>query len=195
MPGCTNLVHSGFSMYDQAVPTGGPTPCVSSLESPLKFPTPTTGGSSYTPAITEEVFALSLPLQPHGGLSTGSKAGIGVGVAVGCIAILSAIWFWWRVRNKSSKRQPPEVVAPAFGNKNELDGHQVSEAPPNYHHSASGHVSPTNMQEHQLMNENMLDGRQVSEVPDNSGHFSSGHTASTVMQGGQVSELYGNPRV
>ncbi|KAE9365774.1 hypothetical protein N431DRAFT_290357, partial [Stipitochalara longipes BDJ] len=185
----------GFSMYDQAVPTGGPTPCVSSLESPLKFSTSTTGGSSYTPAITEEVFAISLPLQPHGGLSTGSKAGIGVGVAVCCIAIFSAIWFWWRVRNKNSKRQPPEVVAPASENKNELDGHQVSEAPPNYHHSASDHVSPTNMQEYQLRNENVLDSPQVSEVPDNSGHFPSGHTASTVTQRGQVSELYGDQRV
>lgn len=175
-------------MYDLAVPTGGPTPCFSSLESPLRFPTPTTGDSSYTPAITDEVFALSLQLQSHRGLSTGSKAGIGVGVAVGSIAILSAIWFWWRVYYKISKSQPPEVVAPASGNKNELDGHQVSAI------FTSGHVSPANAQEHQLMNESELDGQQVSEVQDNYGHFASGHTAPTVMQERQFSELSGDPR-
>jgi hypothetical protein len=182
-------------MYDLAVPTGGPTPCFSSLESPLRFPTPTTGDSSYTPAITNEVFALSLPLQSHRGLSTGSKAGIGVGVGVGSIAILSAILFWWRVHYKSSKIQPPEVVAPASGNKHELDGHQVSEAPANYSHVTSGHFSPANVQEHQLMNESELDSQQVSEVQDSYGHFTSGHTAPTVMQERQFSELSGDPRV
>jgi hypothetical protein len=195
MSWCTNLIHSGFSMYDQAVPSGGSTPCFSSLESPLRFPTTTGGYSSYTPAITEEVFALSLPLQPHSGLSTGSKAGIGVGAAVGSIAILSAIWFWWRARHKSSKRQPPEVVAPALGNKNELDSHQVSEVPANSRHFASGHISATNMQEHQLMNENELDGQQVSEMRDNCRHFASGHATPIVMQERRVSELYGDPRV
>jgi len=163
-------------MYDLAVPNGGPTPCISSLESPLRFPTTTGGYASYTPALTDEVFALSLPLQLHSGLSTGSKIGIGVGVAVGSIGILSAIWFWWRVRHKSSKREPLEVVAAALVNKNELDGHQVSEIPTDSRHFAGGHISPTNMQEHQLMNVNELDGQQVSEVPDNRRHFASGHS-------------------
>jgi hypothetical protein len=107
---------SGFSLYSQQIL--GQTPCYSILPEPLAVPHAITEQiSSLSSAIaatatapnptvsvhviTDEIFALSLPLkngieaitQPKGGLSLGAKIGIGVGGGLGAIiAITLIVW-------------------------------------------------------------------------------------------------------
>lgn len=149
--------------------SGGPTPCFSSLSSPYTYST-TAGASANDPVITAEVFALSLPLQPHRGLSTGAKAGIGLGAAIGGIGFLSAMFFLWWARRTGSKSSPSKTgdVYKAT-DQNELGGQQVSEAPDNSQHVVPGHVSSTYPKEQslaELYGDRRIDLQELAGVGD-----------------------------
>lgn len=112
---CTTLtISSGFSLYDQEII--GQTPCYSILPQTFSLPTSVSDQISSLSSliaatatvpnptvsvhiVTDEVFALSLPLKngvetvhkPDTGLSSGAKIGIGVGAALGAIIAITLI--------------------------------------------------------------------------------------------------------
>ncbi|KAF2457311.1 hypothetical protein BDY21DRAFT_372087 [Lineolata rhizophorae] len=105
---------SGYALWNQKV--GAATPCYSSLssnKSPPPIPvvvsdadatTESVGlptGSTPTSAIVNIVYAIQFPVRSQDALSTGAKAGIGVGATLGGIALASLIFgVWWLLRRR-----------------------------------------------------------------------------------------------
>jgi len=148
---------------------GGATPCASTLKNMITPPPLTANIASYpsepTTTIVNVVWAMQFPVSPPPAsteLSTGAKAGIGVGAAAAVVTILLLCFFLWRAlrRKKAGSSDAP------------LDGRTTSmqaatppaasqRAPPpqeswgrgsQFGHSAevwsagSGHTSPVSLQ-------------------------------------------------
>jgi hypothetical protein len=89
---------------------------------------PSSTASSATSAPTSSPSSGSDPYHSKGGLSTGAKAGIGVGAGLGTLLILLAVLFFaMRRRRKIKQRRRPEsYYQPGFYNQSsEMDGSQL----------------------------------------------------------------------
>lgn len=72
--------------------------------------TPTTTASQSGSFSTQGSFPQSEPVDTQdGGLSTGAQAGIGVGVAIGALAIILLAWLLWRRRKKAHEGRLGEL--------------------------------------------------------------------------------------
>ena len=125
----TNDIKSGYSLYGQGII--GQTPCYTVVSTTLSVPqtvlasissavAETISAKSTTAAVSviiNQVFALGLPCaddDDDSGLSTGAKAGIGVGAAVGGLILITlAIWFCLIARKRRQKRREEETKSAA----------------------------------------------------------------------------------
>ncbi|KAH7160673.1 hypothetical protein EDB81DRAFT_879021 [Dactylonectria macrodidyma] len=98
------------------------TPSTGSLDGQEQEANGEEGSDSSTDSLSDES-----PETSTGGLSTGAKAGIGAGSALGGIAIIGALlyMFWWRKKKNSS----PVIHTESSSGKPELDGTGVSPEP------------------------------------------------------------------
>lgn len=96
------LLHRGYDLWTEAV--GGVTPCFSPLPSsnyltppppPVTPTSSTTSGeqSTVTDTIINIVYARNYPVQGSHELTTGGKAGVGVGAGIGGLAALAGLGF------------------------------------------------------------------------------------------------------
>jgi hypothetical protein len=101
-------------------------PTITSTSTPAQ---PSSIASPATSAPTSSPGAGPDPYHSKGGLSTGAKAGIGIGAALGVLLILLAVLFAMRRRRGNKQRRPPEPYhQPGFYNRSsEIDGSQVLE--------------------------------------------------------------------
>jgi hypothetical protein len=90
-----------------------------------------------TSAIVNIVYAIKFPVQPSAGLSTGAKAGIGVGASVGGIAIivLSILLVWRTRKHKKDKKTLTEMQQSGGLVANDQNKIVVSEATSPYAYS------------------------------------------------------------
>src|SRR5277367_3802937 len=118
----------GYNLWNSLL--GGATPCYSSLSSTLVPPTvpvspidritapnsiattpSTTANQKPTSAIVNIVYAVQFTLQPSPGLSTGAKAGIGVGAGIAGAAIFMLIGLLiWRTKMKKKAGNRPTAM-------------------------------------------------------------------------------------
>jgi len=106
------LIGSATPCYSSATSYLDPPPIPVTLSestsaSSLSAAAPSTTTQKATSAVVNVVFAVQFPLQPSANLSTGAKAGIGVGASIGGIAIFTLAGFLiWRSRKlKKAKKE------------------------------------------------------------------------------------------
>ncbi|KAE9374014.1 hypothetical protein N431DRAFT_404488 [Stipitochalara longipes BDJ] len=118
--------------------TGGAAPTTSSSPSQ-----PTSILPAQTPSISPpspSASSASNTSQSHSGLSTGDKAAIGVGAALGAVLIAVLVWFaWWHGR-RSAKRS--EKLLSEQGPNSPSQGVPVSPYPPSYTPDTARAMSP-----------------------------------------------------
>ena len=109
--------------------TSSPTTTTTSSSSAVQ---PSSAASSAISAPTSSSSNGSDTNPSNNGLSTGAKAAIGVGAALGALVILSAIFFSFMRSRRSNKQRQPNPWPPhqpGF-NRNEIDGSEAYEKPP-----------------------------------------------------------------
>jgi hypothetical protein len=144
--------NSGYSLYGQGII--GQTPCYTAISKTVSVPQSVLASISSAVAATisvqtttavvsvviNQVFALSLPCggdeRESSGLSTGAKAGIGVGAAAGGLILITlAIWLCLIVRKR---RQKKEMQA-----RDNSAGPQAGDAPNQVYESKQYPTSPS----------------------------------------------------
>ena len=91
-----------------------------------------TGSALLTRTGPGGVIATAVTKSSSGGLSTGAKAGIGVGVALGAIAIIGALmWFFLVHRTRARQSEQATSVPPAMsqGSRSERNGGPTRPSP------------------------------------------------------------------
>jgi hypothetical protein len=107
---------SGYVLWETEL--GGLVPCFSTLQSYLTPPahvatTNNAGPAIVTSTIVNVIYARNYPVAKSG-LSTGAKAGVGVGVGFVGLALLGGLgWFFLRRWKKKERTDYPSAQPPA----------------------------------------------------------------------------------